>query len=172
MYASSGVGAVSHLAGDLFAFQTGIVLTHIPYKGSPQAMTDLLAGRVTIMFAPISTALPFIKNEQLVPLAATSTHRQPDLPDTPTLAEAGIKDFDMEIWFGLVAPAATPADRVAKLTAALQRALKSDDLRQQLAVHGMEPFGDGQPADFTKHMQGDIDKLQKMFAATGLKLGR
>ena len=171
MYASSGVAAVSHLAGELLAHEQGIKLTHVSYKGSSQAMTDLLAGRVQIMFAPISTALPFTKDGQLIALAITSDRRAPDLPDTPTLAEAGVKGLDMAIWSGFVAPKGTPPDRIAKLGAALQKALQSEDVRKQLALHGIMPVLGAGPADFTKHMKSDIGKLQLLVAATGMKIG-
>jgi tripartite-type tricarboxylate transporter receptor subunit TctC len=170
MYASSGVAAISHIAGEMMAHDESIKLTHVPYKGSSQAMTDLLAGRVQIMFAPISTALPFIKDGKLVALAITSEQRDKDLPDTPTLEQAGVKSMDLAIWSGFVAPKGTPADRIGKLYDALQSALKSDDVAKQLAVHGIKPvIGAGADA-FSKHMKGDIDKLQQL-AASGVKLG-
>jgi tripartite-type tricarboxylate transporter receptor subunit TctC len=171
MYASSGVAAVSHIAGELMAHEENIKLTHVPYKGSSQAMTDLLAGRVQIMFAPISTALPFIKDGKLVALATTSDQRDKDLPDTPTLEQAGVKGIDMTIWSGFVAPKGTPADRIAKLDDAMQKALKADDVGKQLAVHGIKPVIGAGPDAFAKHMKSDIDKLQQLVAATGVKLG-
>jgi len=169
-YASSGAAAVSHLAGELLAYEQGIKMTHVPYKGSTQAMTDVLAGRVTSMFAPISTALPHIRSGKLVALAVTFPQRLDDLPDTPTLAEAGIKDFDMSIWFGLVAPKGTPSDRLAKLGAAMDKTLKRDDVRKALAIQGIVPATGQGPDAFTRHMQGDIDKLRTLFAATGMKM--
>jgi tripartite-type tricarboxylate transporter receptor subunit TctC len=162
MYASSGVAAVSHIAGELMAHEENIKLTHVPYKGSSQAMTDLLAGRVQIMFAPISTALPFIKDGKLVALATTSDQRDKDLPDTPTLEQAGVKGIDMTIWSGFVAPKGTPADRIAKLDDAMQKALKADDVGKQLAVHGIKPVIGAGPDGFAKHMKSDIDKLQQL----------
>jgi tripartite-type tricarboxylate transporter receptor subunit TctC len=170
MYASSGVAAVSHIAGELMAHDENIKLTHVPYKGSSQAMTDLLAGRVQIMFAPISTALPFIKDGKLIALATTSDQRDKDLPDTPTLDQAGVKSMDLAIWSGFVAPKGTPADRIAKLDDAMQKALKSDDVAKQLAVHGIKPVIGAGPDAFAKHMKGDIDKLQQL-VANGVKLG-
>jgi tripartite-type tricarboxylate transporter receptor subunit TctC len=170
MYGSSGVAAVSHIAGEILAYEENIKLTHVPYKGSSQATTDLLAGRVQIMFAPISTALPFIKDGKLIALATTSPQRDSELPDTPTLVEAGVKPIDMSIWSGFVAPKGTPPDRIAKLNDALQTALKSEDVRRQLAVHGIKPVLGGPDAWF-KRMKGDIDKLQQLTAATGMKLG-
>lgn len=171
MYGSSGVSAVSHLAGEVLAYEEKIKLTHVPYKGSSQATTDLLAGRVQIMFAPISTALPFIKDGKLIALATTSPQRDVELPDVPTLEEAGVKRVDLTIWSGFVAPKGTPADRIAKLGEALQTALKSEDVRKQLAVHGIKPVVGAGPDAFLKHMQDDIEKLQQISAATGMKLG-
>ncbi len=170
MYASAGAAAVSHLAGELFAYEQNVKMTHVPYKGSPPAMTDVLAGRVPIMFAPISTALPHIRSGKLIALAVTYPQRLDDLPNTPTLAEAGIKNFDMSIWFGLVAPKGTPPDRIAKLGAVMQKTLVRDDVRKALAIQGIVPaIGQG-PAAFTRRMEVDIEKLRAVFAATGMKM--
>ncbi|HMJ40954.1 MAG TPA: tripartite tricarboxylate transporter substrate binding protein [Pseudolabrys sp.] len=170
MYASAGAAAVSHLAGELFSYDQGIKLTHVPYKGSTQAMTDVLAGRIAIMFAPISTALPHIRSGKLVALAVTFPQRLDDLPDTPTLAEAGIKNVDLSIWFGLVAPKGTPPDRLAKLGAAMDRALTRDDVRKALSVQGIIPAVGQGPDAFTRRMQSEIERLRVVFAATGMKM--
>jgi len=170
MYASAGAAAVSHLAGELFSYDQGIKLTHVPYKGSAQAMTDVLAGRIAIMFAPISTALPHIRSGKLVALAVTFPQRLDDLPDTPTLAEAGIKNVDLSIWFGLVAPKGTPPDRLAKLGAAMDRALTRDDVRKALSVQGIIPAVGQGPDAFTRRMQSEIERLRVVFAATGMKM--
>jgi tripartite-type tricarboxylate transporter receptor subunit TctC len=172
LYASSGAGSVSNLAAELFANEQGLKLTHVPYKGSTPAMTDLLAGRVQISFAPISTALPFIKDGKLNALAVTSARRQQQLPDVPTLDEQGVKGIDMNIWSGFVAPHGTPPDRIAKLADALQKALANPDVGKQLAVHGIEVTSGGGPESWTKHMASDIEKIKKLVAATGLKLGK
>ncbi len=172
MYASSGAASVSNLAAALLAHEQEIKLTHVPYKGSTPAMTDLLAGRVQISFAPISSALPFIKDGKLNALAVTSVRRQEQLPDVPTLKEQGLKGVDINIWSGFVAPHGTPQGRIAKLGEALQKALANPDVRKQLAVHGIEvAVGEG-PQAWTVHMAGDIAKLKKLVAATGLKLGK
>jgi tripartite-type tricarboxylate transporter receptor subunit TctC len=170
IYASAGAAAVSHLAGELFSYDQGIKLTHVPYKGSTQAMTDVLAGRIAIMFAPISTALPHIRSGKLVALAVTFPQRLDDLPDTPTLAEAGIKNVDLSIWFGLVAPKGTPPDRLAKLGAAMDRALTRDDVRKALSVQGIIPAVGQGPDAFTRRMQSEIERLRVVFAATGMKM--
>jgi tripartite-type tricarboxylate transporter receptor subunit TctC len=170
MYASAGAAAVSHLAGELLSYDQGIKLTHVPYKGSTQAMTDVLAGRIAIMFAPISTALPHIRSGKLVALAVTFPQRLDDLPDTPTLAEAGIKNVDLSIWFGLVAPKGTPPDRLAKLGAALDKTLARDDVRKALSVQGIIPAVGQGPDAFSRRMQSEIERLRVVFAATGMKM--
>lgn len=171
-YASSGVAAVSHLAGVLLARAENIDLTHVPYKGSSQAMTDLLAGRVALMFAPISTALPFIKEGKLIALATTSTEREKELPDTPTLPELGVKGIDLDIWSGFVAPAGTPPDRIATLGKAMQAALTNDDVRKQFGLRGMKPVIGAGPDEFTRHMKSDIEKLKTTVADTLSKSGQ
>jgi tripartite-type tricarboxylate transporter receptor subunit TctC len=170
MYASAGAAAVSHLAGELLSYDQGIKLTHVPYKGSTQAMTDVLAGRVPIMFAPISTALPHIRSGKLVALAVTFPQRLDDLPETPTLAEAGVKNVDLSIWFGLVAPKGTPPDRLAKLGIAMDKTLKRDDVRKALSVQGIIPAVGQGPDAFSRRMQSEIERLRVVFAATGMKM--
>ena len=172
MYASSGAAAVSHLAGVLLASDENIKLTHVPYKGSARAMVDLLAGRVQIMFSPISTALPLIKAGKLTAIAVTSDERMSDLPDVPTMKEAGVKNMDLNIWSGFVAPRGTPADRIATLGAALQKSLRDKGVQKKLAVHGIQPVVGAGPDAFLKHMKGDISKLQHLVAVTGMKIGR
>ena len=172
MYASSGAGSVSNLTAELLAHEQGIKLTHVPYKGSTPAMTDLLAGRVQISFAPISTALPFIKDGKLNALAVTSPRRQEQLPDVPTLEELGVKGTDINIWSGFVVPHGTLPERIAKLGDALQKALASPDLRRQLGVHGIEVTPGEGPQAWTQHMAGDIEKIKKLIAATGMKIGK
>ena len=163
-YASAGVAATSHLVGMLFANAEGINLTHIPYKGSSEAMTDVLGGRVAIMFAPISTAIPLVKEGKLVSIAVTSEARDTQLPGTPTLNELGIKGIDLDIWSGFVVPAGTPADRIAKLSKAMQTALKNGDVRKLLEKRGMQVVADSSPEAFSTHMKSDIAKLAPILA--------
>src|SRR6476620_9073500 len=115
LYGSSGNGTGPHLSGELFNLMAHVKLVHIPYKGSPQAMTDLLGGRVMAMFSPASTALPHIKAGTLRALAASSARRTSVAPDLPTVAEAGLPGFETSVWFGLLAPAATPRDIIERL---------------------------------------------------------
>jgi len=124
----------------------------------------VLGGRVAIMFAPISTAIPLVKEGKLVPIAVTSEARDKQLPDTPTLNELGIKGIDLDIWSGFVVPAGTPADRVAKLSKAMQIALKNNELRTLLENRGMKVVADSSPEAFIAHMKSDIAKLTPIFA--------
>ena len=163
-YASAGVAATSHLVGMLFVNTQGINLTHIHYKGSSEAMTDVLGGRVAIMFAPISTAIPLVKEGKLVAIAVTSEARDRQLPETPTLTELGIKGIDLDIWQGFVVPTGTPADRVARLAKAMQAALKNTELRTLLENRGMQVVADNSPEAFMAHMKSDIAKLTPIFA--------
>ncbi|MBI1201671.1 MAG: tripartite tricarboxylate transporter substrate binding protein [Rhodopseudomonas sp.] len=170
-YASSGVAATSHLAGVLFASAEKIKLVHVPYKGSSQAMNDVLAGRVSMMFAPISTALPLVKAGTLVALATTSDEREKDLPNVPTLSELGIKGIDLDIWSGFVAPTGTPADRIAILANAMQTALKNKDVQTQFENRGMKAVVGAGADEFTRHMKADITKLKGMVADGTMTFG-
>jgi tripartite-type tricarboxylate transporter receptor subunit TctC len=168
-FASSGNGAVSHIAGELFALKTGTKLTHIAYKGSSQAILDVIGGRVQIMFAPISTALPFIRAGTLKPLATTSRQRLASLPDIATLDELQLPGIDAAIWFGLVAPRGTPQDRLDKLQEALRVTLRDEAVRAQLALQGVEPLP-GDAADFTARMSAEIARMRELgMAAFGAR---
>lgn len=139
-YASSGNGTAPHLSGELFAKVAGVDILHVPYKGSSQAVTDLLAGRVNIMFAPASTVLPHTKSGKLYGLGVASPSRMPSAPDLPTLAESGLKDFESSVWFGLVAPAGTPANAISALSNGVSRALANAQVQDQLAKQGVVPI--------------------------------
>ncbi len=128
LYASTGVGTAPHLSGELLAQRAGIKLVHVPYQGSPQAATDLLAGRVSIMFSPISAVIAQVEAGKLKAIASATSTRPAIAPNVPTMAEAGMPDFDTSIWFGLVAPAGTPRAIVDKLANAVKEAQKSDDV--------------------------------------------
>jgi len=168
-FASSGIGATSHLSGELFGMTTGAKMTHVPYKGSSQVMTDLLAGSVQVMFAPASTVLPYIKEGKLTALATTGNERSRIAPDLPTVAEAGVKDYDTRIWFGPVAPAKTPQAVIGTLAAALDKALDSQDVKDQLAAQGIEPFK-GDAARFSAYMASEMKKWAEVIKASGITL--
>jgi tripartite-type tricarboxylate transporter receptor subunit TctC len=165
-YASSGNGTSPHLSGELFNLMAGVKLTHVPYKGSSQAMADLLAGRVPVMFSPASTALPHIQAGALKALAASGAQRAGILPKLPTIAESGLAGFDTAVWFGLLAPAATPHDIVERLSAAINQALAAADVKAQFVVQGIDPLG-GTPVAFARYIGQETDKWSKLIRASG-----
>jgi len=167
-YASTGVGAAPHLAGELFNARAGIKTVHVPYQGSPQAVTDLLAGRVSMMFSPASAVIPHVKAGKLKALASATSRRPSIAPDLPTMAEAGLPDFDASIWFGLMAPTGTPQPIIDKLAAAVNAALKSDELKASYAAQGFDLLGGG-PADMARTIATDTARWTIAAQAAGLK---
>ena len=168
LYASTGVGAAPHLSGELFAIRAGVKLVHVPYQGSPQAVTDLLAGRVTMMFSPASTVVSQVAAGTLKALASATSKRPGILPDTPTMAEAGMPDFDTSIWFGLAAPASTPHPVIDKLTRAVREAVNSDDVVKAWRPQGVEKL-DGGVDEFARHIASESKRWDEVATAAGLK---
>jgi tripartite-type tricarboxylate transporter receptor subunit TctC len=166
-FASSGNGTMSHLAGELFGYTIGSRMTHVPYKGSSQAVTDLLSGSVPVMFAPASTVLPHVKSGRLKALATTGVERSRIAPELPTIAEQGLPDYDTRIWFGVVAPALTPEAVIRRLADAVDRALDSQDVKDQLAVQGIEPFK-GDAKRFSEHMQREMTRWAAVIKSRGI----
>jgi tripartite-type tricarboxylate transporter receptor subunit TctC len=138
-FGSSGVGTSLHLAGELFKIQAGIQMVHVPYKGSALVMTDLLGGRVNLMFDNLISSMPNIKSGKLRALAMASLQRSPSLPDVPTMAESGYPKFDVSSWFGILAPAGTPPDIIQKINAAAGKALEDPQTTQRLQQFGATP---------------------------------
>jgi len=167
-YASTGVGTAPHLAAELFNMRAGVKLVHVPYKGSPQAVTDLLAGQTSVMFSPASAVIPQVEAGKLVALASATTRRPSSLPNVPTMAEAGMPDFDTSIWFGLLAPAGTPRTIVDKLARAVDEAVASKDVTEALRKQGFDRLAGG-PDDLAKHIQGEVKKWGDVAEAAGLK---
>jgi len=170
-FGSAGVGTSTHLAAELFNMKAGVKIVHIPYQGSPQAVTDLLAGRTAIMFSPISTALPHVAGGKLVALATTQLQRASAAPDLPTMAELGFKDFDCGIWFGLMAPAGTPPDIINTVNRAANDALASDQVRAALRLQGIDALG-GSSEQFASYIGTEIRKWADVAAAAGLIVKR
>lgn len=137
-FASPGAGTPLHLAGELFARQAGLKMLHVPYKGSVPALTDVMAGRVDVMFDVLGSSISFIRSGKLRAIGVTSMQRSSELPDVPTLNEQGLKDFDVTSWFAFFAPANTPKDIVAKLNAEIGKAAATSEARDKLAPLGME----------------------------------
>src|SRR5260221_253608 len=144
-------GSATHVNGEKFKLAAGIDVVHIPYKGTPEALTDTMAGRVTYFFSPISAALPNVREGKLVALGVSTSKRSSALPNVPTIAEGGLPGFDYNLWIGMFAPAGTPADIVDKINADVTRALQSQEVRERLAALGAEPMV-MTPAEFRKFM--------------------
>jgi tripartite-type tricarboxylate transporter receptor subunit TctC len=167
-YASTGVGGAPHLSGELFSMRTGVKLVHVPYQGSPQAATDLLAGRVAMMFSPASAVVSQVEAGSLRALASAASKRPSILPNVPTMAEAGVPDFDTSIWFGLVAPAGTPRPVLDKLAGAVREAMATSEVVTALRPQGMDPLSGG-PDEFGRHIASEIKRWGEVAQAAGLK---
>jgi tripartite-type tricarboxylate transporter receptor subunit TctC len=167
-FASAGTGTAPHLSGELFGAMAGVKMVHIPYKGSPPAVTDLLAGEVALMFSPASTVLPHVKTGRLRALAVTTATRLPSLPELPTVAESGLKGYETLTWFGFVAPARTPPAVVTRLNAEIVKVLALPDVRNQFSVQGIEILG-GTPERFADYIRDEIAKWAKAIRLSGAK---
>jgi tripartite-type tricarboxylate transporter receptor subunit TctC len=168
-YATSGIGSGAHMAAELFTSMTGTRMTHTPYKGGGQALTDVLAGHVQLLFAPPVTVTQHITNGRLRALAITGTKRSASLPSVPTMSEAGVPGYDSSVWYGVLAPAGTPKDIVATLNAAMLKILKQPDFHALLVTNGMEPIG-STPSDFSKYIDTEIVKWSKVIKSAGIKV--
>ncbi len=167
-FASPGNGTVSHLTGELLQRAAGVKLTHVPYKGASQALTDTLGGQVQSFMSSVPSALSQIKGGRLRAIAVTSAKRSPELPDAPTIAESGYKGFEASTWYGLLAPAGTPAAVVARLNAEVNRALATPEVRQRLAAEGGEPLG-GPPEQFASFLKAEHAKWSRVVKESGAK---
>jgi tripartite-type tricarboxylate transporter receptor subunit TctC len=168
--ASSGNGTSIHLSGELFKTMTGTYMVHFPYRGSGPALLDLIGGTMDVMFDNLPSALPQIKAGKLIALAVTSSERSAALPDVPTIAEAGpVKGFDATSWFGLLAPAGTPAEIVNRLQQESAKALGSPALKERLLSQGALPGGMA-PADFGRFIAAETKKWSAVVKASGAKV--
>ena len=167
-YASAGTGTAPHLSGELFNAMAGVRMVHIPYKGSPPAVTDLLAGEVALMFSPSSTVLPHVKSGRLRALAVTTATRLPSLPNLPTVAESGLKGYETITWFGFVAPAKTPPAIVTRLNTEIVKVLALPEVRNPFAIQGIEVIG-GTPEQFASYIRDEITKWAKVIRLSGAK---
>ncbi len=167
-FASSGSGTSIHLSGELFKTMTGVKMTHVPYKGSAPALTDLIGGQVQLMFDNLPSSLAFIKAGKLRALAVTSATRAPALPDVPTVADS-LPGFEASSWFGLLAPAGTPPEIVAKINGEVAKWLATPDAKEKMAAQGANIAG-GTPDDFAKHIQSESAKWAKVVKESGAKV--
>lgn len=170
-FGSAGVGSTTHLAGELLKVKADIAITHIPYKGTAAALTDLLGGNISMAFDTISgSILQYIKSGQMKALAVTSANRNDMLPSVPTIAEGALPGFEVSTWYGLAVPAGTPAAIVDKLNAEIKRILAQDDVQKKLAVYGVTPFPGGTPAEFKELMKQDAVKWSDLVKAAGVAI--
>ena len=167
-FGSSGTGAASHLSAELFKAMAGVDLLHVPYKGTGQGLTDLLAGHVNLMFAPSQTVMPYVHAGKLKALAVTGARRSETLPDLPTVAESGLPGYEAVGWFGLLAPAATPKSSVARASADVNRVLAMSDVREKMLGLGADPAGNT-PEEFARFIREDQAKWSKLMKEAGIK---
>jgi tripartite-type tricarboxylate transporter receptor subunit TctC len=167
-FGSSGVGTAPHLTGEMFNLTTGSRMTHVPYPGSAQAVTDLVAGRVTLMFSPASTVLAHAREGRLRALASTGPARTAVAPDLPTMEEAGLPGFQSAVWFGLYAPAATPQPALARLADAARAALRTPDTKAQLTAQGFDIL-EGGPDELARLTAEETAKWARVVEASGAR---
>jgi tripartite-type tricarboxylate transporter receptor subunit TctC len=167
-FGSSGVGSGSHFSGELFNVMAGVAIQHVPYPSTAQAATDLLAGRIHVMFSPASTVLQFVAERRLVALASTGAQRAGAAPELPTIAEAALPGYDTSNWYGLLAPAGVPRDIVVRLAEACNEAARSPDVTAPLALQGFDTL-QGSPEAFADFIKADIARWSRVAAAASLK---
>jgi tripartite-type tricarboxylate transporter receptor subunit TctC len=167
--ASSSNGSPGHVGGELFKFMTGTEIVHVPYKGGAPAINDLMAGRVQLMFESLNSIAPFARSGAVRPLATSGDHRSPAFPDLPTLAEAGVTGYSAPTWAGVIAPAGVPRPIVDQLNAAINRAIRSQGMRQFYLNVGDEPAG-GTPEEFAALIAADSNKWGEVIKRAGIRL--
>jgi tripartite-type tricarboxylate transporter receptor subunit TctC len=167
-FASAGVGSGTHLNLESFKLATHIDVTHIPYKGTQEVMSDLLGERVAAYFSPISPAIPFIRDNRVRPLAVTSTKRQATIPNVPTVAESGVPGYAFTLWFGMWAPAGLSGELVDKINKDVNRALGSADVVDRLSKVGQEPMIMS-PTEFRQLDRKEVDEYGRIIKAAGIK---
>jgi tripartite-type tricarboxylate transporter receptor subunit TctC len=168
-FASSGAGSSTHLSAELFKSMAGVDILHVPYKGSSQALIDVMAGQVTMLFDNAPSSIPFIEQGKLRAIAVTSTKRLPNLPDIPTIDEAGVKGYESLSWSGIMAPAGTPRRVIDRLNAAIEKILRDPEVKQRFAGLGVEPVG-GPPEAFARHIRAESEKWSRVVKTANITL--
>ncbi|HTE16050.1 MAG TPA: tripartite tricarboxylate transporter substrate binding protein [Burkholderiales bacterium] len=168
-YASSGNGTTPHLSGELFKAMAGVNITHIPYKGAGASISDLLGGHVDLAFVSLSSVVPQLKAKRLRALAITSARRTALMPELPTFTEAGLKGFEVTGWYGVVAPAGTAKEIIARLHADITRVLAQAEVVQTLASFGLEAAPPNTPEEFTAYLRAEIIKWAKVVKTSGAR---
>ncbi len=168
-YSSAGNGTANHLAMELFKSMAGVNFNHVPYKGAPQAVTDLLAGRVSVTMNSIPPIMPHVKSGRVRALGVAGAQRSPLLPEVPTITEAGVPGYESGSWLGMLAPARTPPKILARLNAVMATAVRSPALRSKLEAQGAEAVG-GTPEDFARRIRKEFDENGKIVKAAGVRI--
>jgi len=167
-FSSAGNGTGGHLSGELYKMLAGVDLLHVPYKGVAPAMIDVVSGQVTMTFASILSGAQQVRTGRLRALAVTGARRSPAVSDLPTMMEAGVANYESATWYGIVAPAGTPADIINRLNGEITSILKGQEMNDRLTKEGADPVGNT-PAEFARHIQTEIEKWRKVIRAAGIE---
>jgi tripartite-type tricarboxylate transporter receptor subunit TctC len=167
-FGSGGSGTMTHLSGELLKVMTGIQMTHVAYKGAPLAVLDVMAGQIQMAIGALPGALPQIRAGQVRAIAVTTTKRSPSAPDIPTVAESGVPGYEASNWYGVLAPAATPAAVVTRLNSEIAHALNDAEVADSLRRQGLEPLP-STPDEFARYLKSEIAKWTKVIRAAGLQ---
>ena len=167
-YGSAGFGNSTHIAGEMFQVMAGVKLIHVPYKGAGPAVNDLLGGQIPLMFGPSPVVVPMVQAGRLRPLAFTGLKRSSQLPDAPTVDEAGVKGYENSGWYGMYGPRGVPKAIVARLNAALVAIVQMPDTRERFAALNLEPVGSS-PEQFAQFLKDDLEKYARIAKAAGIK---
>ena len=169
-YASAGTGATGHIAAELFNRHTGVKMLHVPYKGNSQAIIDVIAGQVALMYDQVSTSAPYISSGKLRGLAVTSLKRSPMFPQLPTVDESGVPKFEEVTFNGIVAPAGTPREVLARLNAEIGKAVRAPELRKRYLERGIELTASASPEEFSAYIKAEFEKKAKLARDVGMKI--
>jgi tripartite-type tricarboxylate transporter receptor subunit TctC len=167
-YSSAGAGTTQHLSAELFKLKTGLNIVHVPYKGTAPSLTSLIAGETDLTFANIPAIIQHVRNGRLRPLASTGTRRAELMPEVPSMKEAGVEGVEVTVWYGVLAPAATPREMVTALSAAVARAAHDPEVRKRLAEQGAEPVGSN-AEDFGRILKTEVAKWAEVVKVSGAK---
>jgi tripartite-type tricarboxylate transporter receptor subunit TctC len=168
-FSSGGSGSAEHVAGEMFKHLTSIKITHVPYKGAGASLIDLMAGQISMGFNTMPSVISYIKAGRLHPLANTDRQRSAVLPEVPTMAEAGVRGFELTSWYGVLVPAATPKDIVVRLNTEIAKVLGMKDVRERLAALGAQPIG-GSPEQFGAFIASEVAKFAKVATAANIQV--
>jgi len=168
VFGSAGYGNSTHLAAELFQTMANVKLTHVPYKGAGPAATDLLGGQIPLMFGPSPVVVPMVQAGRLRPLAFTGLKRSSQLPDVPTVDEAGVKGYESTGWYGMYGPRGTPKEAIARVNAGIRQIVQMPDTRERFAALNLEPIG-STPEEFAQFLKQDLEKYAAIAKAAGIK---